>query len=173
MSRLNGPKDEKPRAATDKPGYPFRVFTLAQLSRLYAAQRFLLEWLDTTTEPGLNPLNPPSRSAGLVLSMLISGLAMDIELEPELGRERRAAAKASRKARNLPIGRPRARTADKIELAERMRVAGEPMPVIEHLGVSRPTLNRSLAEWANGSRQRSPNSARSEYSLALCRADRI
>jgi hypothetical protein len=42
-------------------------------------------------------------------------------------------------------------TADKIDLAERMRAAGEPVPVIaEHLGVSRPTLYRLLAERANG-----------------------
>jgi DNA invertase Pin-like site-specific DNA recombinase len=73
------------------------------------------------------------------------------ELEQELGRERHAAAKASRKARNLPIGRPRRLTADKIDLAERMRAAREPVPVIaEHLGISRPTLYRLLAERANG-----------------------
>ena len=67
------------------------------------------------------------------------------ELELELGRERRAAAKASRKARNLPIGRPRSLPADKIDLAERMRAAGEPVPVIaEHLGsAGRPSTGCS------------------------------
>jgi DNA invertase Pin-like site-specific DNA recombinase len=89
-----------------------------------------------------------STATGRMVMGIMASLA---ELELELGRERRAAAKASRKARNLPIGRPRSLTADKIDLAERMRAAGEPVPVIaEHLGVSRPTLYRLLAERANG-----------------------
>lgn len=68
------------------------------------------------------------------------------ELELELGRERRDAAKAARKARNLPIGRPRALSPDQIALAERMRAAGEPVPEIaKTLGVSRPTMYRLLA----------------------------
>ena len=89
-----------------------------------------------------------STATGRMVMGIMASLA---ELELELGRERRAAAKASRKARNLPIGRPRRLTADKIDLAERMRAAGEPVPVIaEHLGVSRPTLYRLLAERDNG-----------------------
>ena len=73
-----------------------------------------------------------STATGRMVMGIMASLA---ELELELGRERRAAAKASRKARNLPIGRPRSLTADEIELAERMRAAGEPVPVIaEHLG---------------------------------------
>jgi DNA invertase Pin-like site-specific DNA recombinase len=88
-----------------------------------------------------------STATGRMVMGIMASLA---ELELELGRERRAAAKASRKARNLPIGRPRALTAAKIDLAERMRAAGEPVPVIaEHLGVSRPTLYRLLAERAD------------------------
>lgn len=67
------------------------------------------------------------------------------ELELELGRERRDAAKAARKARNLPIGRPRSLSPDQIALAERMRAAGEPVPEIaKTLGVSRPTMYRLL-----------------------------
>lgn len=58
--------------------------------------------------------------------------------ELELGRERRTAAKAARKARSLPIGRPRKLAPEKIALAQRMRASGEPVPEItEHLGVSR------------------------------------
>jgi DNA invertase Pin-like site-specific DNA recombinase len=88
-----------------------------------------------------------STATGRMVMGIMASLA---ELELELGRERRAAAKASRKARNLPIGRPRKLPANKIDLAERMRAAGEPVPVIaEHLGVSRPTLYRLLAERAN------------------------
>ncbi|WP_025088192.1 recombinase family protein [Mycobacteroides abscessus] len=69
------------------------------------------------------------------------------ELELELGRERRTAATAARKARDLPIGRPRALTADQIRQAEALRASGEPVPVIATtLGVSRATLYRTLAE---------------------------
>jgi DNA invertase Pin-like site-specific DNA recombinase len=86
-----------------------------------------------------------STATGRMVMGIMASLA-----ELELGRERRAAAKASRKARNLPIGRPRKLPANKIDLAERMRAAGEPVPVIaEHLGISRPTLYRLLAERAN------------------------
>lgn len=68
------------------------------------------------------------------------------ELELELQRERRTAAKAARRSRGLPIGRPKALSADQIALADRMRTSGEPVPVIAAtLGVSRATLYRTLA----------------------------
>lgn len=88
---------------------------------------------------GVDSSNPTGRA---VLGIMAS-LA---ELELELGRERREAAKAARKARNLPIGRPRSLSPDQIALAERMRAAGEPVPEIaKTLGVSRPTMYRLLA----------------------------
>jgi DNA invertase Pin-like site-specific DNA recombinase len=78
--------------------------------------------------------------------MVAGVLASLAELELELQRERRSAAKAARKSRGLPIGRPKALDADKIALAERMRANGEPVPMIaETLGVSRATLYRTLA----------------------------
>lgn len=84
-----------------------------------------------------------SNATGRMVAGVLASLA---ELELELGRERRAAAKAARKARNLPIGRPRALTPDQIAQAERMRAAGEPVPEIAKLlGVSRPTMYRLLA----------------------------
>lgn len=68
------------------------------------------------------------------------------ELELELGKERRTASRAARKARDLPIGRPRALTADQIRQAEALRASGEPVPVIAStLGVSRATLYRTLS----------------------------
>ena len=89
---------------------------------------------------GIDTLNATGRMIAGVLASLA-------ELELELQRERRSAAKAARKSRGLPIGRPRALTPDQIELAERMRASGEPVPVIaEALGVSRATLYRTLAE---------------------------
>lgn len=85
-----------------------------------------------------------SNATGRMIAGVLASLA---ELELELGRERREASRRARKARNLPVGRPKALSADKIALAERMRAAGEPMPVIaETLGVSRATLYRNLAE---------------------------
>ena len=89
---------------------------------------------------GIDTLNATGRMIAGVLASLA-------ELELELQRERRSAAKAARKSRGLPIGRPRDLAPDQIELAERMRASGEPVPVIaEALGVSRATLYRTLAE---------------------------
>lgn len=85
-----------------------------------------------------------SNAAGRMVAGVLASLA---ELELELGRERRAAAKAARKARGLPIGRPRALSPEQVALAERMRASGEPVPVIaETLGVSRATMYRALAK---------------------------
>ena len=56
---------------------------------------------------GIDTSNATGRMAAGVLASLA-------ELELELGRERRAAAKAARKARGMPIGRPRKLTPDKL-----------------------------------------------------------
>ncbi|GFG68088.1 putative resolvase [Mycobacterium kubicae] len=89
---------------------------------------------------GIDSSTPTGRAVmGVMASMA--------ELELELQRERRSAAKAARQARNLPIGRPRALSADQAALAERMRASGEPVPVIaEALGVSVSTAYRALAD---------------------------
>ncbi len=85
-----------------------------------------------------------STSTGRAIMGVMASMA---ELELELQRERRDAAKTARKSRGLPIGRPKALDADQIALAERMRASGEPVPVIANtLGVSRATLYRTLAE---------------------------
>ncbi|MGV9824795.1 MULTISPECIES: recombinase family protein [unclassified Gordonia (in: high G+C Gram-positive bacteria)] len=55
------------------------------------------------------------------------------------------AGRGHRGARSL--GRPRALSADQVELAKRMRDNGDPVPrIAETLGVSRATLYRTLAE---------------------------
>jgi DNA invertase Pin-like site-specific DNA recombinase len=97
---------------------------------------------------GMVFLQPPRvcslRATGRMIAGVLASLA---ELELELQRERRTAAKSARKARGLPIGRPKALDPDQIALAQRMRDNGEPVPVIaETLGVSRATLYRTLAE---------------------------
>ena len=85
-----------------------------------------------------------ANATGRMVAGVLASLA---ELELERGRERRAAAKAARKARGMPIGRPRKLSPDKLALAERMRASGEPVPVIaQTLRVSTPTMYRLLAE---------------------------
>ena len=69
------------------------------------------------------------------------------ELELELGRERRAAAREARRARGQSIGRPRALDKSKAALAQRMHASGEPESTIAvALGVSRATVYRALSE---------------------------
>lgn len=85
-----------------------------------------------------------SNATGRMIAGVLASLA---ELELELQRERKAAAKAARQARGLPIGRPRALDPDKAALARRMRDNGEPVPTIaETFGVSRATVYRMLAD---------------------------
>ena len=92
-----------------------------------------------TLREGVDSSTPTGRAVMGIMASLA-------ELELELGRERRSAAKAARRARGLPIGRPRALDAEQIALAERMRANGEPIPVIAStLGVSRATAYRALA----------------------------
>lgn len=85
-----------------------------------------------------------SNATGRMVAGVLASLA---ELELELGRERRAASRAARKARDMPIGRPKKLDAGKAALARRMRDSGEPVPLIaDQLNVSRATLYRYLAE---------------------------
>lgn len=108
------------------------MLTIRDLNERGIVIRSLREGIDT------------SNATGRMIAGVLASLA---ELELELGRERRAAAKASRKARDLPIGRPRKLTPGQIRQAETLRANGEPVPVIaETLGVSRATLYRTLAE---------------------------
>jgi DNA invertase Pin-like site-specific DNA recombinase len=106
--------------------------TIRDLGEREIVLRSLREGIDT------------SNATGRMVAGVLASLA---ELELELQRERRAASKSARKARGLPIGRPKALDGEQIALAERMRASGEPVPVIAAtLGVSRATLYRTLAE---------------------------
>lgn len=85
-----------------------------------------------------------SNATGRMIAGVLASLA---ELELELQRERKAASRAARKARDLPTGRPRALTKDQAGLVRRMREAGEPVPVIaQAVNVSRATVYRVLNE---------------------------
>ncbi|MBI3213149.1 MAG: recombinase family protein [Mycobacterium sp.] len=108
--------------------------TIRDLGQRGIVLRSLREGIDT------------GNATGRMIAGVLASLA---ELELELQRERRTAAKGARQARGLPIGRPRSLDPDQIALAERMRANGEPVPVIARtLGVSRATLYRTLAERA-------------------------
>jgi DNA invertase Pin-like site-specific DNA recombinase len=73
------------------------------------------------------------------------------ELELELGRERRAAAREARRARGQSVGRPKALDQSKMALAQRMHASGESASTIAStLGVSRAIVYRVLAEQTKG-----------------------
>lgn len=93
---------------------------------------------------GINTANATGRMVAGVLASLA-------ELELELGRERRAAAREARRARGQAIGRPKALDKSKAALARRMHTSGEPVSTIAAtLGVSRATVYRALAESDEG-----------------------
>jgi DNA invertase Pin-like site-specific DNA recombinase len=85
-----------------------------------------------------------SNATGRMVAGVLASLA---ELELELGRERRAAARDARRARGQHIGRPKVLDKSKMGLARRMHASGESASTIAStLGVSRATVYRVLAE---------------------------
>src|SRR5882757_3945483 len=85
-----------------------------------------------------------SNATGRMVAGVLASLA---ELELELGRERRSAAREARRARGQSIGRPKALDVAKAALAQRMHASGEPATTIAAaLGVSRATVYRVLAD---------------------------
>ena len=106
--------------------------TIRDLGERGIVLRSLREGIDTT--------NATARMIAGVLASLA-------ELELELGRERRAAAREARRARGQSIGRPKALDEKKAALAMRMHASGESASTIATtLGVSRATVYRVLAE---------------------------
>jgi DNA invertase Pin-like site-specific DNA recombinase len=85
-----------------------------------------------------------SNATGRMVAGVLASLA---ELELELGKERRTAARDARRARGQSIGRPKALDRSKVALAQRMHAGGESAGTIASaLGVSRATVYRVLAE---------------------------
>jgi DNA invertase Pin-like site-specific DNA recombinase len=106
--------------------------TIRELGERDIVLRSLREGIDT------------SNATGRMVAGVLASLA---ELELELGRERRAAARDARRARGQHIGRPRALDAKKAALARRMHASGEPVTTIATtLRVSRATVYRVLGE---------------------------
>lgn len=106
--------------------------TIRELGERDIVLRSLREGIDT------------SNAAGRMVAGVLASLA---ELELELGRERRTAAREARRARGQAIGRPKALDPSKAALARRMQASGEPvMTIAATLGVSRATVYRAIAE---------------------------
>lgn len=106
--------------------------TIRELGERGIVLRSLREGIDT------------SNATGRMIAGVLASLA---ELELELGRERRTAAREARKARGQAIGRPKALDAHKAALVQRMRAGGESASTIAAaLGVSRATVYRVLAD---------------------------
>ncbi len=106
--------------------------TIRELGERNIVLRSLREGIDTS--------NPTGRMVAGVLASLA-------ELELELGRERRAAAREARRTRGQPIGRPKVLDKSKASLAQRMHAGGESASTIAAaLGVSRATVYRVLAD---------------------------
>jgi DNA invertase Pin-like site-specific DNA recombinase len=105
--------------------------TIRELGERNIVLRSLREGIDTA--------NPTGRMIAGVLASLA-------ELELELGRERRTAARDARRARGQQIGRPKALDNSKADLARRMHASGESASTIANtLKVSRATVYRVLA----------------------------
>jgi DNA invertase Pin-like site-specific DNA recombinase len=106
--------------------------TIRELGEHGIVLRSLREGIDT------------SNATGRMVAGVLASLA---ELELELGRERRSAAREARRARGQQIGRPKALDKSKAALAQRMHTSGESASTIATaLGVSRATVYRVLAE---------------------------
>ena len=104
--------------------------TIRELGERRIVLRSLREGIDT------------SNATGRMVAGVLASLA---ELELDLGRERRAAARDARRTRGQSIGRPKVLNESKAALAQRMHASGEPATTIAAtLGVSRATIYRVL-----------------------------
>jgi DNA invertase Pin-like site-specific DNA recombinase len=106
--------------------------TIRELGERGIVLRSLREGIDTCNATG---------------RMIAGVLASLAELELELGRERRMAAREARRTRGQHIGRPKKLDEKKAALAQRMHAAGESASTIANtLGASRATIYRVLSD---------------------------
>jgi DNA invertase Pin-like site-specific DNA recombinase len=105
--------------------------TIADLGEHRITLRALREGVDTAT------------STGRAVAAIMASLA---ELELELGRERRAASRESRRARRLPATRPPKLSPERQEQLRRLAATGEPVRgLAEAFGIGRATAYRYLS----------------------------
>lgn len=111
------------------------MVTIRELGERNIVLRSLREGIDT------------SNAMGRMVAGVLASLA---ELELELGRQRRTAAREARRARGQHIGRPKVLDEKKAALAQRMHASGESASTISAtLAVSRATVYRVLAKRNN------------------------
>ena len=99
-------------------------------------RRILLRALRENVDTG----TPTGRAVAAIMATLA-------ELELELGKERRAAARESRRARALPATKPHKLTADRQEQLRRLAATGEPVAELAAaFGIGRATAYRYLSK---------------------------
>lgn len=105
--------------------------TIADLGERRILLRALREGIDTAT--------PTGRAVAAIMATLA-------ELELELGRERRAASRESRRSRSLPATKPHKLSADRQQQLHRLAATGEPVrELASTFGIGRATAYRYLA----------------------------
>ena len=109
--------------------------TIADLGRRRILLRTLREGVDTGT--------PTGRAVAAIMATLA-------ELELELGRERRAASRDSRRARRLPATKPAKLTLERQQQLRRLAATGESVhELAKAFGISRATAYRYLSAPVN------------------------
>lgn len=104
--------------------------TIADLGERQILLRALREGIDTAT--------PTGRAVAAIMATLA-------ELELELGRERRAASRETRRRRNIPATKPHKLTPDRQEQLRRLAATGEPVAALATaFGIGRATAYRYL-----------------------------
>ncbi len=105
--------------------------TITELGSQSITLRALREGIDTAT--------PTGRAVAAIMATLA-------ELELELGRERRAASRESRRSRQLPATKPHKLTTDRQEQLRRLAATGEPVGELAvTFGIGRATAYRYLS----------------------------
>jgi DNA invertase Pin-like site-specific DNA recombinase len=105
--------------------------TIAELGERRILLRALREGIDTGT--------PTGRAVAAIMATLA-------ELELELGRERRAASRDSRRARRLPATKPAKLSLERQQQLRRLAETGEPIhELAKAFGISRATAYRYLS----------------------------
>ena len=105
--------------------------TIAELGERRILLRALREGIDTAT--------PAGRAVAAIMATLA-------ELELELGRERRAASRESRRAKSLPATKPYKLSADRQQQLRRLAATGEPVrELAAAFGIGRATAYRYLS----------------------------
>ncbi|WP_445170885.1 recombinase family protein [Mycolicibacterium sp. Dal123E01] len=105
--------------------------TIADLGQRRILLRAIREGIDTGT--------PTGRAVATVMATMA-------ELELELGRERRAASRDSRRARRLPATKPAKLTTERQQQLRRLAATGEPVhELAKAFGISRATAYRYLS----------------------------